>query len=41
MLNIIYLDLLQTSEWLIPFLNKLNVNRQGEPNQDEELSDYL
>ena len=40
-LNIIYLDLLYTSEWLTPFLENKNIDDQGISYIDESRNLYL
>jgi hypothetical protein len=40
-LNIIYLDLLYTSEWLTPFLENKNIDDQGVSYIDETRNLYL
>ena len=40
-LNIIYLDLLYTSEWLTPFLENKNIDDQGVSYIDESRNLYL
>ncbi len=41
MLNLIYLDLLYTSEWLTPFLENKNIDDQGISYLDESRNLYL
>ncbi len=41
MLNLIYLDLLYTSEWLTPFLDNKNIDDQGISYLDESRNLYL
>ena len=40
-LNIIYLDLLYTNEWLTPFLENKNIDEQGISYIDESRNLYL
>lgn len=41
LLNIINLDLLQTGQWLGPYLDRVNVDREGTPVDDYSFSYYF
>jgi|LauGreDrversion4_2_1035121.scaffolds.fasta_scaffold791552_2 hypothetical protein len=41
MLQMVYIDILQTNDWLIPFLESLNVDISRNPLEDETINMYF
>ncbi len=39
-LQISYLDILQTDQWLVPFLKNLNVDNEGNLLEEDPLNEY-